>query len=167
MRHRTCDRRVRRIESESRRKVFQGQFTWNRSTEAERLEHDEHALQVRRQAFRVVEQGSSHFGGQRVGRRSHARTDPRSEVAAYPIDEQRPHPDQRLARDTDCLDLLADHSWDVHRGEIDATGGLAQCPGIALVILEPALPDPQCTDQRRCDHNLFQVRDTVATDSLL
>ena len=36
---------------------------------AERLEDDEYALKVRRQAFGVVEQGLSHFRGQRVGRR--------------------------------------------------------------------------------------------------
>jgi hypothetical protein len=33
----------------------------------ERLEHDEDALKVRRQTFRVVDQGAPHLGGQRVG----------------------------------------------------------------------------------------------------
>jgi hypothetical protein len=32
---------------------------------------------------------------------------------------------------------------EVHRGESDAAGGFAQCPGIALVFLSPSCPTPR------------------------
>ena len=51
---------------------------------------------------------------QRVRGGSDRVPNPRPDVTAHPVDEQRPHPNERLARDTDRFHLLARHGRNVH-----------------------------------------------------
>jgi hypothetical protein len=88
---------------------------------------------------------------QRVRSGSDRVPDPGPEVAAYPVHEERSHPNQRLARDADGFHLLAGHRRSMHRRQIKPARGLAQPAGIAHVILQPALPDAQRADERGGD----------------
>lgn len=89
----------------------------------------------------------------------------RSEIAADGVDKFRSNLDEPFSHVAHRLEVSRSLGWDVDRGEIDATGNLAECPRVALVCLDASRSDAERSGEHRWnDANFVAERHRLVGD---